>query len=120
MPFDKQSVSKSVFVALLSLLLLYVQVTQESTTSDAQGWTATVKDTVIVSQIIPFVGVPDTAMVTSGNRVTVDVLANDTGGEGPPVLITVSNPPTGQGDVIFTQAGVVYYTAPAGFTGVVS
>ena len=75
---------------------------------------------ITISVVEALVANNDTATVTSGGSVTIDVLANDTGGTGPYNISTITQPGPGKGTATVTGAGNINYTAPAAFAGMVS
>ncbi len=87
--------------------------------SDGKGGTATGSVTVAVNGPSGPNQAPtaanDTATVTAGSPVTIDVLANDSDPNGDALTITIDGPPS-HGTATVTN-GKVVYTANAGFSG---
>ena len=97
---------------------MLVQVNVTYTASESRGFFASALLTITV--IAPLAANPDTATVPSGGLVTINVLANDTGGTPPLRVPTISSLLTGQGEITITGASAISYKAPVEFTGEVS
>jgi hypothetical protein len=88
------------------------------TVSDGNGGTDTGHVSVTVTSVADDPNAVDdsltTAQDTAGN---VNVLANDTDGDGDPLTVTTATPDAAHGTVSCTVAGACTYTPDAGFSG---
>ena len=85
------------------------------TVSDGRGGSASAVVTVTVQNIAP-AAVADTAAPGTTGPVNVEVLANDSDGDGDPLTISAVTSPA-DGVVAIEADGTVTYTPDAGFTG---